>query len=137
MNIFILTFAIILPKKQVIKIRKTEAGSDSDGGETHTYFRLQNFNSICLLHANHSQLFIYICIYVFGLYKMKYLCKCNNVLLQNTSLITGGSSTHETSSRVRTGNFRCPDAHRPICPSACQTSHDARPGTIRCPDGHR
>jgi len=47
MYIFILTFVIIPPKKQVIKIRKIEAGSDSDGGETHTYFILQNLFIAC------------------------------------------------------------------------------------------
>jgi len=47
MYTFILTFVIILPKKQVIKIRKIEAGSDSDGGKTHTYLKLQNLFIAC------------------------------------------------------------------------------------------
>ena len=34
-------FAIIPPKKQVVKIRKIDADSDSDGGENHTCTRLQ------------------------------------------------------------------------------------------------
>ena len=34
-------FAIIHPKKHVVKIRKTEADSDGDGGENHTCSRLQ------------------------------------------------------------------------------------------------
>ena len=61
-------FAIITPKNQVVKIRKTEADPDSDAGENHTCSRLQNFNSTCLLHVIHPQLFKrnkYYCIYVY------------------------------------------------------------------------
>ena len=36
-------FAIIPPKKQVAKIRKTEADPDSDEDENHTCSRLQKF----------------------------------------------------------------------------------------------
>jgi len=67
-NSFISKFAIIPPKKQVVKLKKTEADSGSDGDENHTCLRLQKIiNSTCSLHVNHSQLLkrnIYICIYV-------------------------------------------------------------------------
>ena len=89
---------------------------------------------------------------------MKYLRKCNMFFCKNTSLLTGGNSTHKTSVGARTGIVRCPDGHRPVpgrassgartgigrfvkrflkVPGACQTSYDAQPGTVRCPDGHR
>jgi len=41
MNTFISKFAIIPQKKQVVKIRKIEADSDSDCDENHTCSRLQ------------------------------------------------------------------------------------------------
>jgi len=41
--IYISKFAIIPPKKQVVKIRKIEADFDSDGDENHTCSRLQQF----------------------------------------------------------------------------------------------
>jgi len=41
MNAFISKFAIILPKKQVVKTRKIEANSDSDGDENHTCKKIQ------------------------------------------------------------------------------------------------
>ena len=43
MNTFISKFAIIPQKKQVVKIRKIEADSDSDCDENHTCSRLQKF----------------------------------------------------------------------------------------------
>jgi len=43
MKTFISKFAIIPPKKQIDKIRKIEAGSDSDGYENHTCLRLQKY----------------------------------------------------------------------------------------------
>jgi len=57
---FNIKFAIIPPKKHVVKIRKTEADSDSNGGE--------NCNSTCSLDVIHPQLlkrYIYFCIYIF------------------------------------------------------------------------
>jgi len=36
-------FAVIRPKKQVVKIRKIEADPDSDGGDNHAFTRLQTF----------------------------------------------------------------------------------------------
>ena len=42
-NSFISKFAIIPPKKQVVKIKKIEADSDIDGDGNHTCSRLQNF----------------------------------------------------------------------------------------------
>jgi len=60
-----------------------------------------------------------------------------NVLLQkNTSLLTGGCSTHITSTGARTGIGQFDKRYLKVS-SACQTSYDARPGTVRCPDGHR
>jgi len=42
-NSFISKFATILPKKQVVKIKKIEADSDSDGDGNHTCSRVQKF----------------------------------------------------------------------------------------------
>jgi len=42
-NSFISKFAIIPPKKQVVKIKKIAADSDIDGDGNHTCSRLQNF----------------------------------------------------------------------------------------------
>ena len=62
-------FAIILLKKQVVKIRKTEADSDSDGGENHTCSRLQKKHSFvaCYLSsvAQAKYIFLYIYFLVF------------------------------------------------------------------------
>ena len=52
---------------------------------------------------------------LFGSLEVIYLCKCNMYYCKNTSLLTGGSSTHKTSSGARTGIVRCPDGHWPIC----------------------
>jgi len=98
---------------------------------------------------NHPQLLkrnIYVCLYLcFWSLEVKYLCKCNMYYCTNTSLFTGGSSTHKTSVCVRTGILRCPDGHRPICYredifyvlGARQTSYDVRLGTVRFPVVHR
>jgi len=43
MNIFTSKFAIIPQKKQVVKIRKIEAYSDSGCDKNHTCSRLQKF----------------------------------------------------------------------------------------------
>ena len=56
-------FAVIPPKKEVVKIGRIQADSDSNGGE-------KSLNCNCLLHVIHPQLLnrnIYFCIYVFGL----------------------------------------------------------------------
>jgi len=118
MNTFISKLAIIPPKKQVVKIRKIEANADSDGDENHTCPRLQK-NSIALVRCMFIILSCLIEIYIFLYYvfglEVKYLCKYNMFFCKNTSLLTGGCSTHETSSGARTGIVRCPDRHRPIC----------------------
>jgi len=44
MNSLILKFAIIPSKKQVVKIKKIEADSGSDGDENHTCSRLQKMH---------------------------------------------------------------------------------------------
>jgi len=49
MNAFISKFAIIPPKKQVVKIGKIEANSDSDGDENHTFKTAKN--SIALVRC--------------------------------------------------------------------------------------
>jgi len=78
------------------------------------------FNSTCLLYVNQPQLLkrkIYIYIYLnlcFRSFEVKYLCICNMYFCKNTSLLTGGSSTHETSAGARTGIVRCLDGHRPV-----------------------
>jgi len=41
MNTFVLKFAIVPPKKRVVKIRKIEADSDIDGDKNYTCSRLQ------------------------------------------------------------------------------------------------
>ena len=72
MNICISKFAIITPKKQLVKIRKIEADADSDG-EKHTCSRQQKkFNSTCSFSINHPLLlkrniiiFLYLCFLVF------------------------------------------------------------------------
>jgi len=77
--------AVILSKTQVVKIRKIEADSDSDGNENHTCSRLQSFNSTCLLHVNHLLLLkrnIYSCILCFWSSEVKYLCRCNMYFCQ-------------------------------------------------------
>jgi len=43
MYTFLSKFAIIPLKKQIVKIRKIETDSDSDGDENHTFSKLQNF----------------------------------------------------------------------------------------------
>jgi len=52
MNTFTSKFAIIPQKKQVVKIRKIKAGSDSDYDERLAQ-DCKNFNSNCSLHVNH------------------------------------------------------------------------------------
>ena len=128
--------AIIPPKKQFVKIRKIEADADSDG-EKHTCSRQQQ-NSIALvrcmliiLSCSSEIYYLYSC---FWSLEIKYLCKCNMFFCKNTSLLTGGSLTHETSVCARTGIVRCPDRHRPVSGRA---SSGARTGIVRCPDGHR
>jgi len=44
MNTFISKIATIPPQKQVVRIRKIEADSDSDGKENHTCSRLQKIH---------------------------------------------------------------------------------------------
>jgi len=56
MYTFISKFVIITSKEQVIKIRKTEADSNSDGGENHTCSSSKNLNSTCSLQVIHPQL---------------------------------------------------------------------------------
>jgi len=68
LNTVISKFAIVPPKKQVVKTRKIVTDSASDGDENHTCSILQNFNSTCSLHVNHPRRFkrnIYVCVYVF------------------------------------------------------------------------
>jgi len=64
-------FAIIPTKKQVVKIRKAEADTDSGGCETTHAQGCKYFNSACLLHVIHPQLLKRktIFIYIFGLQK--------------------------------------------------------------------
>jgi len=50
------TFVIIPPKKEIVKIRKTEADSDIDGGENTLAQDCKNFNITFLLHAIYPQL---------------------------------------------------------------------------------
>jgi len=136
--------AIILPKKQVVKIKKIESDFDIDSNGNHTCSRLQK------LHSCSSE--IYIFVFMFLDFRSDiYLCKCNMYICKNTSLLTGGSLTHKTSAGPRTGIIRFPDGHRPVpgrasadmlrdyfnVLGACQTSYDVRPGTVRCPVGHR
>jgi len=42
-NLFVSKFAIIPPKKQVVKIKQIDADSDSDGDVNHTCPRLQKY----------------------------------------------------------------------------------------------
>ena len=70
MNTFISKFAIIPQKKQVVKIRKIEADSDSDCDETHTCSRLQKFQKhlfVACLSSFTAQAKYIICIYAFDL----------------------------------------------------------------------
>ena len=67
---------------------------------------------------------------------MKYLCKCNIFFCKNTSLLTGGSSTHKTSAGAWTGIVWCPDGHRPICEEIFESSRRLS-DIVRCPAGYR
>jgi len=70
MNTFISKFAIIPQNKQVVKIRKIEADSDSDCDENHTCSRLQKIQKhlfIACLSSFTAQANYIICIYVFDL----------------------------------------------------------------------
>jgi len=151
MNTFISKFAIIPPKKQVVKIRKIEADSDSNGDENHSCSR-PHF----LLHVNHPQLLkrnIYFCIYFYGLWKWKIYVNaihvCTSAKTRRFSPVAVRLTKHRPvpgrrSSGARTAIVRCPDGHRPVpgrasadwlreyfkVPSACQTSYDARTGTV-------
>ena len=53
---------------------------------------------------------------------MKYLRKCNMFFCKNTSLLTGGNSTHKTSAGARTGIGRFVKRVLKV-PGACQTSY--------------
>jgi len=57
-------FAIISPKKHVVKIRKIEADSDSDRGETTLAQNCKNINCMLFILSCSSE--IYVCIDVFG-----------------------------------------------------------------------
>jgi len=137
-------FAIIPPKKQVDKIRKIEANSDSDGAENHTCPRLQK-NSIALVR----------CMFISCLIEMYIFCIMFLVLKWNIYVNTICSSAKTfcfspvavrlikhrpvpgwASSFARTSIDRFVKRFS-IVPGDCKTSYDARPGTVRCPDGHR
>jgi len=73
------TFAIIPPKKLVVKIKRIEADSDSYGDANHTCSRLQNFNSSCSLHVKYPELlkrniYFYLC---FWSLQVKYIYYVN------------------------------------------------------------
>ena len=92
----------------------------------------KKFNSTCSLHIIHPQLLkrnIYFCIYVVWSLKVKYLCKCNMYFCKNTSLLTGGYSTHITSAGAWTCIGRYDTRFLKVS-GACQTSYDAQPGTV-------
>jgi len=60
------------PKKQVVKIRKTESDSDTDGVKNTLAQDCKMFNCKCSLHVSHSHLSqrnIYNCFYGLGLQK--------------------------------------------------------------------
>jgi len=77
----------------------------------------------------------YLYLYFWSL-EMKYLRKCNMFFCKNSSLLTGGNSTHKTSAGARTGIVRCPDGHRPICLEIFESSWRLS-DIVRCPAGHR
>ena len=79
---------------------------------------------------------IYIFVFMLLFLEVINLCNCNMYICKNTSLLTGGSSTHKTSAGARTGVGRFVKRFFNTI-SACQTSYDVRPGTVRCPVGHR
>jgi len=99
-------FAIIPPKKEVVKIRKTKSDSDSDGGENHTCTRLQTFHFhyfACYSSSDALENEIYIYLYIWSS-EVKDVCRCCIYTSANTRrFLTGGSSTHKTSTGVRTG----------------------------------
>jgi len=64
------------------------------------------------------------------------VCKCNIYFSKNTSLLIGGSSTHNTSAGARTGIVRCPDEHRSICLEIFESSWRLL-DSVRCLTGHR
>jgi len=126
---FYLKFAIIPSKKQVVKIKKLESDSDSNGDENHTCSILQ-FTSTCSLHGNHRQLLkqnISIFAIMFLGFRSEMSMQMQYVLqyCKNTSLLTGGSSTHKTSAgRGRASADLLRDLFK--VSGDCQTSYDAR-----------
>jgi len=68
-------------------------------------------------------------VFMYWSLEMEYLCKCNMYFCKNTSLLTGGCSTHITSAGARTGIGRFDKRFFKVS-CACQTSYDAQTGTV-------
>ena len=77
------------------------------------YIWCRNIRCMLIILSFSSEIYyLYLC---FWSLEMKHICKCNMLFCKNTSLLTGGSSTHKTSAGTWTGIVRCPGGHRPIC----------------------
>jgi len=98
----------------------------------------KNFNSTWWLQVNHPQLLKQNIYFVFKFWSLEveYLYKCNVYFCKNTSLLTGGCSTHITSAGARTGIVRCLDGHRPIRKEIFE-SFWRLSDIVRCPAGYR
>ena len=116
MNTLISKFAIIPPNKQVVTKEKLRLTLTVMVMKTILAQDCKNFNSTCWLQVNHPELLKQNTYFVFMFWSLEveYLCKCNMYFCKNTSLLTGGFSTHITSAGARTGIVRCPDVHGPI-----------------------
>jgi len=100
-------FAIIPSKKQIVKIRKIEADSDSDRDENNTCSKLQKKSIAlynCSLHVIHPQLqseipyiLLYLCSWSS---EVKYRCRCNKILLCTSKYLTKNRRILSAAGRV-------------------------------------
>jgi len=138
MKTFISKFATIPPNKQVVTKERLRLTLTVMVIKTTLPQDFKIFISTCWLLVNYPQLLkqnIYF-VFMFVSLAMEYLCKCTMHFFKNTSLLTGGCSTHITSAGARTGIVRCPDGHQPIWLKIFE-SFWRLSDIVRCPDGHR
>jgi len=81
-----------------------------------------------------SEIYFFVFMLLFFVLRSKISMLIQYYFCKNTSLLTGGSLTHETSAGARTGIVPFPDWHRPLPGLA---SSLARTGIVPCPDWHR
>ena len=149
---FISKFAIIPPKKQVVKIRKIEADSDSNGDKNHTCSRQQTkINSTFLLHVNYSQLLmrnIYFFVFMYLVFNCVDIVRCPVKFMYNFKF----HGARMAFGRVNEGKMTSA-GHRTVSGQATFESYDInflkkivrcssdvckrRPGAVRTPCGAR